>query len=454
MRTFILLALMLLGSCFGKESVDTPELQAMEVKSLNELMRLAEGHDQVIRLVPGKYYLSDLATKKWIKSQQNSGESRFMEFSGDGNRYLMEGAAIEWDTDLRRRMNAPVHSGEIVVTGARNIFEGLEIRCVGDGASRGGALLEVLGEDNELKGLRLEIKGSKPYGYGDLFGKGARIVIRHFKHSGIRVAADGTRLKGCKVVMRAFGHAIFLQEDASDVLIEDCHVRGEVRKSEEILAERKGAAYENKFRTVLKMRGGKNRVLPGYMKSLCEDGFRTYGQHKGLVIRNCTATNVRGGFEIRMDEPVLIENSAAIGCERGFWVSSGAIVRKCRADARYGPALFIEGEGAKVELHVLPDFSDRKVHGLAMIGGHGHEIQLKTSGFKPRRVESPIWIGYSAPSAGEGMAQFGEEQAKKVKLRNETNMPVIIGKRASDLTLLTSGKVKKNSGKRVKITKI
>ena len=103
MRTFILLALMLLGSCFGKESVDTPELQAIEVKSLNELMRLAEGHDQVIRLVPGKYYLSDLATKKWIKSQQNSGESRFMEFSGDGNRYLMEGAAIEWDTDLRRR---------------------------------------------------------------------------------------------------------------------------------------------------------------------------------------------------------------------------------------------------------------------------------------------------------------------------------------------------------------
>ena len=38
------------------------------------------------------------------------------------------------------------------------------------------------------------------------------------------------------------------------------------------------------------------------MKSLAEDGFRTYGQVKNLTFIHCTAKNMRGGFELRTRE--------------------------------------------------------------------------------------------------------------------------------------------------------
>ena len=127
---------------------------------------------------------------------------------------------------------------------------------------------------------------------------------------------------------------------------------------------------------------------------------------------------------------------------------------KCRADGRYGPVLFVEGEGARVELDVLPEVSDREVHGLAMIGGEGHEIQLKRKGPGWRSAETPVWIGFSAPAAGEGMSGFGETESSGLKIRNETNVPVVIGRSVSDALLLSAGRVIKNRGKKVKMIQL
>ena len=61
--------------------------------------------------------------------------------------------------------------------------------------------------------------------------------------NGIRVGypSKGSKLINCRVHMRAMGHAIFVQ-GAEDTLIEDCHVDGLLRPTNEILAETSGLA--------------------------------------------------------------------------------------------------------------------------------------------------------------------------------------------------------------------
>jgi len=66
-----------------------------------------------------------------------------------------------------------------------------------------------------------------------------------------------------------------------------------------MLAETEGPAFENGFKSVYQP----NVIQPGYIKSLNECGFRTYGRggpaqrETGVVtLVNCVAKNVRVGF--------------------------------------------------------------------------------------------------------------------------------------------------------------
>ena len=142
----------------------------------------------------------------------------------------------------------------------------------------GDAVVGVVGKGNTLRDCTIRVQGSAPYGYGDLFGKGGH------KHSGMHITGNGTRVIGCKVYTRAFGHAFYLQEDCADCSFEDCYAEGVMRRTDEVLAETSGMAFDRKFRTEMKNRSGEARILPGYMKALSEDGFRTYGTHRNLCL--------------------------------------------------------------------------------------------------------------------------------------------------------------------------
>ena len=172
-----------------------------------------------------------------------------------------------------------------LVKGNNNTLDGLTIQDIGDGKSMGGAALGITGSGNTLRNCILHVCGSFPYGYGDLFGKGGPDIIGPMKKSGVHVTGSGTTLIGCKLYMRSFGHGYYIQEDAADVHFEDCYVEGGMRPTDEMLAETSGPAFKVGFRTVVKNRRGENKVTPGYMKALSEDGFRTYGQHKNLSFR-------------------------------------------------------------------------------------------------------------------------------------------------------------------------
>lgn len=393
----------------------------IELSSLAELEHHAALDDQILRLRPGTYDITDLLTPEAIAARRERSDFAVLAFSGHRNTYLLDGVTFRYDTLLRHALRPPIHSSEFIVRGNDNTLRGLAIECIGDGTSPGGALFQVSGERNTVQSCRFTVRGSFPYGYGDLFGKGPSPVIGHRKHSGFLVTGNATRVIDCHLVMRSFGHGFYIQ-GGDDHHFENCTVEGEMRSTTAMLAETSGPAFEKNFAMEIRNRDGEHRVLPGYMKSLSEDGFRTYGQNKNLTFINCTARNMRGGFELRTQGPVRVVNCAAYGNERGFW-ANGAVLEKCRGDAQFGPLLFVEGSGARIDLSVLPASSDTVIHALALIYGENHQIRL-TAPDGRRAKPLPIRIGYGPPAAGEGMAAIPERAFKNIRLENQTGMPV------------------------------
>ena len=415
------------------------------VSTLAELAAAAAGDDAVVEMPPGTYRLRDLVTPEGIRDRRERHDFAFFRFSGSRNKFRLHGVVIEVDTRLRSELRPPIHTDEFVVGGAGNVIEGLAIVNMGGGTSHGGAAIGVSGTGNTLRDVSVTVRGSAPYGYGDLFGKGG------LKHSGIHVTGDGTRLLGCRVRVEAFGHGVYLQEDAADVLIEDCEVSGVIRPTDDILAEQKGLAHDRGFLMEMRSRAGDHRILPGYRKALAEDAFRTYGEHPGLVIRRSTARDMRGGFELRTRAGPVVEGCTALGCERGFWVSDKAVVSRCRADFRHGPALYAERDGASIDLELLPSQSDATVHAAAVIAGKGNRVRLTADG--PLGREMPILVGYGPPGMGENMAPFREPWTGENELVNLTPLPVVVGKRASRDRIETVGPVVENLGRDVTVVR-
>jgi parallel beta-helix repeat protein len=441
-RKLIAIAGLLLGSLAASAAENR-----ITVSTLAELAEAAARSGQTVTMRPGVYRLVDFIPPGALPERRRRQEWQFLTFSGSHNTFQLEGVTIEVDTTLRSALRAPIHTDEFLISGRGNTLTGLTITNLGDGKSLGGAVLGVTGADNTLRHCTVHVQGSAPYGYGDLFGKGG------FKHSGVHITGHGTRLIGCRVFTKAFGHAFYVQEDADDVHFEDCHAEGVMRSTDEILAETSGLAVERNFRTEMKNRAGEARVTPGYMKALSEDGFRTYGTHRNLTLKNCTARNLRGGFELRTKTAPRLENCTATGCERGFWISTGAVLIGCRGDAQFGPLLFAEGDEAKVELELLPAESKFNVHALAILYGQGSQVTIRPSAEGERQRPLPIMLGFCPPGMGEGAAPIAERDARGLRLRNETTMPVIIGARAARCEVASRGPVEVNAGKDIVVTR-
>lgn len=413
------------------------------LSSLAELAGVAQKSGQKLRMKPGKYRLSDFIPPASIPERRKQKQWQFITFSGHDNSFDLRGVTIELDTALRQKLGSPIHTDEFLISGSNNTFQGLTITSLGKGIAHGGAVLGVAGRGNTLRDCVIHVEGSAPYGYGDLFGKGGH------KHSGVHITGSGSRLIGCKVFQKAFGHAFYLQENCDGVVFEGCHAEGVMRLTDDMLAETSGMAFERKFMSEAMNRSGTRRIQPGYMKALSEDGFRTYHTHRGLVLRRCTVKNMRGGFELRTKSAPQVEDCEAIGCERGFWVSDGAVVTRCRGDARFGPLLYVEGDKAKVDVRLLPaEAAGAKVHAIAALYGRDSEVTITGA----RAHAAPILVGFTPPTMGENASPNTERPARGLMLRNQTTMPVVIGARAEKSRIHTLGPVLENKGKDISVT--
>lgn len=415
----------------------------MTIASLAELAELAAKSGNRVTLTPGIYKFSDYIPLTAIAGRRERGEFPFLVFSGDNNTFVLDGVTIEFDTALRAALRAPIHTSEFIVAGKNITLQGLTITNIGEGKGHGGAMLSVAGDGATLKNCTVHVQGSSPYGYGDLFGKGG------LKHSAVHITGSQGKYLGCTIFQKSFGHGFYLQQDCRDIHFEDCSVQGVMRSTDEMLAETKGLAFDRGFRTEGVMRSGQARIMPGYMKALSEDAFRTYGQHKNLTFKNCTAKNMRGGFELRTKEGVKLDGCSALGNERGFWIGEGAVLTNCRGDAEYGPLLFAEGDNTTVDLELLPTESKFTIHAAAIVRGKGSHISLKPSKTGQRKTPLPLLLGYGMPAAGEGMAPLREQPCEALMLRNETMSPLVISAKAKGCELQSRGEVRENNGQAI-----
>ena len=412
----------------------------IRIASLQALAEYAAQSGNTIIMRPGNYQMGDLFPPEVIARRREARQFQLLTFSGSDNVFHLAGVTIEADTALRRALRPPMHNNEFVISGDNNTIDGLTLINTGGATSPAGATLSIAGRGNTLRDCVFLIQGSSPYGYGDLFGKGGGPVISHSKQSGVHITGDSTTLIGCRLFMRSYGHGYFVQ-GGDNHYFEDCLVEGQMRSTDDMLAETSGPAFDVQFRSAYRNRDGEERVTAGYMKSLAEDGFRTYSQARNLTFIHCVARYMRAGFELRTHEGVRLEGCVAMGNERGFWVASQAVVEGCRGDARYGPLLFLEGNGASVELELMATESEMTVHALATIHGADHEVTIAPHRGQERTRPLPILVGWTQPGAGEAMSPYSERPAQGLTLRNRTTMPVVIGAQAEGCEIDSRGPV-------------
>ena len=423
----------------------------VEVGSLADLAREASHDGRELRLKPGVHRMADYLTEAVLteihaarKGLPGRPAVPMLVLRGNGNRIACEGAVIEIDTTLYKKLPGG-YVRCLIVAGKGNTITGLSIRHSGPNLGSGGNTLSLAGENTVLEDVTLHVYGSFPYGYGDLLGKGGPNLVGIQKQSGVQVLGSGSILRRCRVYSRAFGHCFYIQQ-GGDIRLEDCYAEGVMRPTDEMLRDTSGPAFDLGFRSVYPNRDGRHLISPGYVKSLVEDGFRTYGNAGAVTLLNCTAINTRAGFEIgtRDDSPrkAVLENCVARGCERGYLIGSQTIVRRSRGDLAHGPLLYLRGgRDSDVELELVGDGPRSLVHALATIAGQNHRVRLSAQLGERSIPAIPILFGFGMPEHAEMASPIKPAPARGITLVNEiAAAPVIRSDTLADAKLETSGR--------------
>lgn len=407
------------------------------VGSLAELAHAAARDGESVTMKPGVYRMSDYLTEAVIKNiaagvdrSQPRPPVPMLVFRGNNNRFDLRDVIIEIDTSLYQKVPQGGYTRCIIIAGAGNRIDGLTIRNTGQNTGSNGNILSVQGNDNTLESVTLHVSGSFPWGYGDLLGKGGPNLVPLKKQSGIQVIGSRTLLKRCKVFSRAFGHCFYIQGGEGS-RIEDCYAEGSVRSTSDMLADTSGPAYEQGFRSVYRNRDGRFVITPGYVKSLSEDGFRTYGGAGSVTLLNCTAVNTRAGFEIGAKDDAktktVVENCVARGCERAYLIGSHTVVRRSRGDIAHGPLLYLRGGlDSDVELELIGDAPESLVHVIATIAGEHHRVRLSMEPPFGKFPSLPILVGYGMPTHAEMASSTSPSPASNIQFSNEIGFATVI----------------------------
>jgi hypothetical protein len=433
------------------------EGELVEIDSLDQLYSAASGSEQRVRMKPGVYRLADYLTDaqmEKIKADYPKAEGRpprwLLRFSGSGNTFDFTDVTFEIDTTLFRHIRSG-YGRSIFVDGNKNTFRGLTIRNTGPEDQGGATTVSIFGNGNLLEGINVYVRGSRPYGYGDLLGKGGPNITGLQKSSGIMVAGQKNTLRRCKVFSRAFGHCFYIQKqgsDTKDILLEDCYAEGVTRTTNDMLAETSGVAHDLNFRSVYQNRDGRFMITPGYTKSLVEDGFRTYGGVGNVTLRNCTAINTRAGFEIGgtndAQTRTILEGCQALGTERAYLIGSNVQVRNSRGNIVHGPLLYLRENtvNADVELELTDGVPTTTVHVLATIAGEHHRVTIRPQDPNDRIPALPIMLGFGMPAHAEMSSPILPAKTTGVRLTNHVSrIPIITSDEATDIEVQSPGPV-------------
>ena len=419
----------------------------IEVSSFAELIPYLDDDDVNIVMTPGVYRITRADAKSEIFPNPT-----LLEFSGSNSTFDFTGVTIEVETMVFRSYGS-IDVKEVSVIGSHLVLKNLTIHDVGDDRPQKTALGVLLdGTDNRIEGFHLTVRGSYPYGYGDLFGKGSGYVIKHFKHSAVLIRGQRNHLKDTTVLHRAYGHGIFCQ-GSIDALIEGCYVEGETRTTDEVLAEAGtgSPAEEVDFMTVWGW-----PVQPGHTFSLQEDGIRAYNiatsadgierNTTNMRVIDCTVKNMRSGITIGFcDGEKYVEGCTVEGVEGAYWVGSGGQIVDCAGNAPYGTLYsnaYQNDKNSVVDITVLDHGEPHGSGILAYIAGSGHNLTFRGD---KRYLNTDLRIMVAGDRNDLRFFEFREGyddlSASGITLNNLTGYPVVMGEKSVGTTGQTGGEV-------------
>ncbi len=441
----------------------------LHIRSIEELVACAAMDNVHVTMQSGIYHIDDTAmavivplkvygnnTTGEVQAPKDRPATTYLHFSGNNSTYNLEGVVIKL-SGILHSLATTLDLFELFVTGNNNTIRGLSIEDEDESIAPtggGAVMVHVMGDENTLDGLYLLTRGSTPYGYGHLLGKGSPAgYARLNKHSVLLISGRNTKILNSHLETHAFGHGLFMQ-GAVNTHIENCLIEGRLRSTDEMLSETSGVAYDAGFKSI---------YPPGVfeanrMIALSEDGVRTYpfGGYvnrltQGVTVINTTVKRMRSGFDVSVNTPpTVIVGCEAIECqEKGYSVGSQSVVVNSRGDAKYGPLLTFQRtdvENAYVDLELTSAVSDYKVTRLAEISGSGHYIRLRNYSEEGCQRELPIVFGETFWSdvhrfrfPDQDPANFSG--AYNVTLVNETGMPAEFAELSGGCLLYTNGQV-------------
>ena len=432
------------------------------VTSLSELMPFLDDDHVDIKMKPGVYTITEEDVKQGLYTKElklkRVSKILFL-FEGNHSTYDFSGVTIKIDTKVHQAFgNYQVHEFQII--GNNNILKNLTLiddGSVHDAPTFRATNIVMDGAYNRIEGFTVTTKGSFPYGYGDAFGKGGKSVIRHRKHSACLIRGESNHLKNSTFFHRSYGHCIFMQ-GANNPLIEGCYVEGEVRKTDDMLAEVGTGSPADKvnFMTVWGY-----KLPAGYMLSTGEAGIRAYDGGETIIdgktfkrgtsnptIKNCVVKNMRTGVTIaHATGKKYVENCTSLGNENGFSLGSGQVVN-CRADVIYGPAYASTYEIDVAYNADITILSSKEPYyngsgNIAYIGGSKHKIILRGSN---QGVEKGLKISVGGDKnnirlQNGNLPKQNNFKAADFELLNLTNFPVFLSDKSKGVFGQSLGKI-------------
>ncbi|KAA5825196.1 T9SS type A sorting domain-containing protein [Algibacter amylolyticus] len=421
--------------------------QTVTVNSLQELLPYLKQDNVDVKLAPGDYSIngSDITNGTF--------SNPLLLFEGSDSTYDFTGVTLNIATFVFTKFGN-VSVNELQILGNNNVLKNLTMVDVGNTRpSKSAQNIVMDGRDNRIEGFHISSRGSYPYGYGDAFGKGGtNTVIKHYKHSVLLVRGLRNHVKDCDIISRTYGHCIFMQA-ASYPVIEGCYVEGEVRTTDDMLAETSGPAFDVDFMTTWGY-----KLPAGYMMSLQEAGIRAYNGGTTYIdgveiqrgtdnptVLNCTIKNTRTGVTLaHATGTKYVEGCTVIGCENGYSIGSGTVVDS-GADAIYGPVFkntYGSDNGYIADITVLPP-SDAYYNGhdaMAYIGGENHDLTFR-SDIPADEIPSNLKIMVSGDLQGLRVlngsnASQNNFSSDDIVVKNFTNFPVIMHTDSDNVTVI------------------
>lgn len=416
----------------------------VRVDSIDELRQAAKQSGQQIVMKPGDYQIADR------KGLVFSGSDNEVELSGVKFDVPIEVASGR-DLFQLTGSNITIRGGSIEDTYPGGSTEVTDFGSYNQGRKYGRMNEMVIrGDNNRVIGMKMIIRGSYPYGYGNMFGIGGGSVLRLRKHCGIQITGNDAVIDGCQIKMEAFGHAIFVQ-GGNRTTVRNTIVEGTVRRSNDCYAETDDGDLAKRFNYKLQWPEDV-RGLPiprDHMINCTEDGIRAYKGAGEMIVDNCVVKKSRGGIKLYMAKKATVTNCEVLDCVvQGYSLPRRGVIRNCSGNAAYGPLLYVHSDshsGQQIDLEVLPAPHSLGDHPLAAIKGKGHDIRLWQRSPAEETLR-PIIVGYALrfdflsvdfPDVPKGHETLFEKHAPKtyrasdITLTNETQHPIVLAELSS-----------------------